>query len=182
MCPGSNLFLPEAFPGHNYFHGRFALLKLTHLHRSGVSSKQSATFDEESILHIAGGVIRREVERLKIIVIGFEMRSTSNLEPHPVKCPTYLSHRLVEDMHGSDPMSGTGQTGIKGGFLHSCRESIDCFRESAFEFGSQLVRKRTNLFALAVRKVLEALEYLTERTFATQITNLEVFNGVERIG
>lgn len=73
------------FAGNDDTNGRFFGGHRASLHRACVRTKQEIVGDIEGILHIARGVILRNVEKLEVKVIAFDFRTFLDLEPEPDK-------------------------------------------------------------------------------------------------
>src|SRR5207302_10756131 len=59
------------------------LLHGANLHGRSLRAQQNlARYDPEGVLHIAGGVVRRYIEGLEVVVIGFYFRPLYDMEAH----------------------------------------------------------------------------------------------------
>ena len=71
-------------------HRRLLREHRAHLHRRGVGAQQhraarpdGGLVDVEGVLHVARGVVRRDVERLEVVVVELDLRALGDLEAQP---------------------------------------------------------------------------------------------------
>ena len=72
-CDASTSSLRKTRPGAIIFSGGPEFFKRAHLHRRGVRAQQTAVFQPERVLHVARGMIGGDVERVEVVVLGFDL-------------------------------------------------------------------------------------------------------------
>ena len=123
---------------------RLVLLHRTCLHGRGLRAQQNILRDVEGILHIARGVILRQVERLKVVVVRLDLRAFLHRKAHLQKDFLDAVQRDRERMQMSDLHRAAGQRdidllGVDLGRQFTLGKFLRLLREELLEFGSRLV-------------------------------------------
>ena len=79
--------------GRQHTDWQFSFLHLMYLRTGCLRTKQNVPADIESILLIFRRMVRRNIQRFKVIIVGFYIRSLNNLVSHSDKNTLYLFHR-----------------------------------------------------------------------------------------
>jgi hypothetical protein len=53
-----------------------------HLHRRSVRARRVAIGHPEGVLHVARGMVRRNVQRVKVVLVGFDFRPVEHAKAH----------------------------------------------------------------------------------------------------
>ena len=61
--------------------GGAMLSRVAHLHRAGMRAQEQPAFDVEGVVHRAGGMILRLVERGEVVPVGLDLRPVRDVEP-----------------------------------------------------------------------------------------------------
>ncbi len=90
----------------NHFERRFVLLHEPHLPARSLGAQQYAVVYEKRILHVARGVVGRNIERLKIIVIGLHLGTVVNYIAVAHKVIGKTLSYLIERVYRADRANG----------------------------------------------------------------------------
>ena len=82
---GIGRLVAEDAPGADNPERRREPFHAAYLDRRCVGAEQIAVFRPEGVLHIARGVVLRNVERFEVIIIGFHFGAVQHLESHRCK-------------------------------------------------------------------------------------------------
>ena len=97
--------------------GRLSLLHGADLHRGGLGAQQHLIGDIKGILRIPGGVVRRQVERFKVVVIQLDLRAGDDIKAHAEEDLLDLIQDEIKGMAVALPDRRAGQGDIDGLFF-----------------------------------------------------------------
>src|ERR1700730_13972764 len=120
-----------------------------------MSAKQQAIFrslgflpgDEDRVLRVARGMIWRKIQRLKIVVISFNLRTFFHGIAQIAEDADNLVHRLDYRMLGTDGATNDGESDIeclarefarRRSALNTSQRFIHCLLDSILEFVNAL--------------------------------------------
>ena len=123
---------------------RLVLLHRTCLHGRGLRAQQNILRDVEGILHIARGVILRQVERLKVVVVRLNLRAFLYRKAHLQKDFLDAVQRDRERMEMSDLHRAAGQRdvdllGVDLGRQYTLGNFLGLLCEELLKLGTRLV-------------------------------------------
>ena len=72
-------------PGRDNPHRRLMGLHHPDLHRAGLRAKNPPVGKIEGVLRVAGGMVRRRVERVEVVIDVLDLRPLRDDEPHPAE-------------------------------------------------------------------------------------------------
>ena len=90
------------FTGTNDLDRRFVIQHNSCLHRRSLRTKQNIVGNIERILHISRRVIRRNIEKLEVVVIKLHFRSFFYFKPHSGKSVYHQISRNGQRMQPAD--------------------------------------------------------------------------------
>ena len=114
-------FVAIHFTRHDYADRRLMLLHDANLNRRCVGTQQCLFADEKSILHVTSWMIRREVERFKIVVVVFDLGTVCDAEAHRHEYRRDLIDCFRDRVHRAPEFAPTGQCQIEFNGLCSGR-------------------------------------------------------------
>src|SRR5208337_4731592 len=102
-------------------HRRLHLLHGPDLHRRSVRAQEQAiaqrlrflTGDEKRVLRVARGMVRRKVQSLEIVKVGFNLRPFLNRVAQIAEDANHLVHRLDDGMFGADGTANAGEGDVE---------------------------------------------------------------------
>ena len=92
----------------------FLVQHIADLNRRGVGTQYVAVFDIKSILHRAGGVVLRDVQRLEVVEIVFDFGAVGYFKTHAVKEFDHALQSKGNRMQAAGGLSAAGQSNIQG--------------------------------------------------------------------
>ncbi len=139
-------------------HRRLHLLHSADLHRRSMRAEQQPITlwlrflpgDDERILRVARGMIRRKVQRLEIVVISLNLRTFLDRVPKIPEDAHNLVHRLDHGMFGAKRPANAGESNVdafRGEFARG-RSTLDaskCRLNRLFNLGFEFVDTLPNL-------------------------------------
>ncbi len=75
-----DLFVAKRAAGRDHAQRRTEPLHSADLHRRGVRAQQIAVGKPEGVLHIARGMLRRDIEGVEIVILGLDLGTIENRE------------------------------------------------------------------------------------------------------
>ena len=82
LVRGVDGFVAEDAAWGDHAQGRPEFLHAAYLHRRGVGAEQVAAIEPEGILHVARGVVGRDVERVEVVEFRFDFGTIEHGETH----------------------------------------------------------------------------------------------------
>ena len=150
--------------GRNDADGRLLLLHHTDLHRRSLRAQEHLFSDIEGILRIARRVIRRNIQRLKVIVIPLDLRAGGYLKAHAEEDFLYLIEHNRERVLMAKRAAFAGHRYINalvfqlpGSFLR-LELLLACFH-NLLNIGAHFIGQLTNDRALLRREFPHLLQY-----------------------
>ena len=109
-------------PGITILHRRLHLLHGANLHRRSVSAQQQAVAlrfrflagDEQRVLGIARGMVRRKIQCFEIVVVGLDDRTFLDRVAEIAEDGDDLVHRLDHGMLGAERAANAGEGDVEG--------------------------------------------------------------------
>ena len=80
LVRGVHFFVAKNAAGRDHPQRRPQLLHAAHLHRRGVRAQQMAVGEPKGVLHVARRMFRRNVERVEIVIFGFDLGTVQHRE------------------------------------------------------------------------------------------------------
>ena len=110
-------------PGNHDANRRTHLLHRANLHRRGMRAQQQAlalrlrllSRDEERVLRVARGMVRREIQRLEIVVVGFDHRAFGDRVAQFLEYADDLVHRFDDGVFCANGTADAGEGDVHGG-------------------------------------------------------------------
>ena len=140
-------------PRHNDADRQLALEHGAHLHGRGLGAQQNVVGHIKGVLRVAGGVVARNVEHLKIVEVIFHLRAVDNLVAHADKDLFDLVEHQVQGVLVAHRQRHAGRRDVKALLLSpqlkgGCGNGVLFLLEQGFQFAAQLVCKLTEFAAL----------------------------------
>ena len=136
--------------------------------------------DVEGVLHLAGRMVRTEVQRVEVIPFGFHFRTVGNLPAHGNKEVLDILHQLRQRMAGAKRLAVDRQGHIHGfgSKLAGLFFGLDLLflgAERTTEVGAKLAHELTGVFLLVLRQRADGLAGLRHRGFRSGVLRLDGF-------
>ena len=80
LVRGVHALIAEDAARRDHAQRRPQLLHAAHLHRRSVGAQQMAAVQPERVLHVARGMVRRNVQRVEIVIFGFDLGAVEHGE------------------------------------------------------------------------------------------------------
>ena len=141
----------------------------------GVGSEPHVLADVEGVLHIAGGVMRRNVQHLEIVLVGLYVRRFPDLEAHSLEDAADLFKDGVDRVHAALPPGRARQGGVlslRGDLLVELRllDALLAFLQQAFEFLVEGIDLSVGgLFVLWILEFADLLQQRFNLAFAGEV-------------
>ncbi len=95
--------------GNDHAHGRRLRLHRADLHGRRVGAQQQVAGQEERVLHVARGMVRREVQGLEVVVVGLDLRALDHGEAEPGEDLDDLVLHPAQRMGGAERRAAAGE-------------------------------------------------------------------------
>ncbi len=105
--------------------GRFSFFHYPDLERRGLRPQHHFFGDVESVLHVPGRMVFRDVQRLEIVIVQLDLRPFDRFEPEPIENAANFHRRLC------DRMQATRQAGSLPGIGYVDRFTPDGLKVAA---------------------------------------------------
>ena len=157
------------------------------LRGGGLCAKEDISVDIEGVLLVLGGVVRRNVEGLKVVVVALDLGAFNDLVAHADKDALHLlegDHIGVAVAHGK----AFGREGDVDGLrrqallLYPSLDGLLGFRDGFLDLHADVIDHLTDGRTLLGGDVLHALEDLLEAAFLAEDTDADLIDPVERVG
>ena len=151
-----------------------------HLHRRSVGAQQQAVREPERVLHVARRMLRRNIQRVEVVIFGFDFRSVEHGEAERGEKVFDFLLELRDGMQtaGPDPRRRqrhvypfTRQAAGQRSFFEAAFLDLIFAFEILLHRIQQLARARTFLG----RKLSEFLADLSQRSFAPERLHARFF-------
>lgn len=161
--------------------GRFVLFHHAELGVRRMGAKEHVFGDVKGVLHIAGRVVRREVQSFIVVVVAIDVRTVLNGEAHPCEDLDDLAHHLMERMFSSEITAAARQRNVdlfltqpfgEFCFRKALKSLLAEVRDLFFEDIDLLANDRT----LVCGSVAKMLHQVLDGTFFAKIFDLELFH------
>ena len=136
--------------------------------------------DVEGVLHLAGRMVRAEIQGVEVVPFGFDFRAGGDLPAHGDEEVLDVLHQLRQRVTGAQRLTAHrqrhihgfgGKRGLLGGFLE-----LDLLGTiGAAEVGAQLAHNLAGVFLLVLRQRADGLAGLRHRGFRSGVLRLDGF-------
>ena len=100
-------------PWHDHGQRQAPLAQLADLHGRGVRAQQSTVREIERVVHGAGRMVGRNIERLEIMEVVLDLGARGHLEPGVAKQGFDTQARPRDGMNGTARLAATGQRHVE---------------------------------------------------------------------
>src|SRR5689334_8448046 len=144
------------------------------LHRRRVRAQECLGRQVERVLHVARGVIARNVQRLEVVGIGLDLRALGHAEAEAGEDRDDLLAHAHQRVHDAARRTSSGQREIRALALALTAtfvgaHAVDALREQPFELALGLVGGGADARPLLGRQRPERLEDLRQLAGASQV-------------
>ncbi len=113
LVGGVHALVAEDAAGRDHAQRRAQPLHAAHLHRRGVGAQQVAAFQPEGVLHVARGVVGRNVEGVEIVILGFHFGAVQHGEAERGEQLFELALDAGDGMQMAAARAGRGQREVE---------------------------------------------------------------------
>ena len=157
------------------------------LHRRRLSTKNDLLIDIEGILLILCGMVCRNIQKLKIVFVVFDLRSFQNFIAHTGKNTLYL---LKGDGVGMTVaqrllLSGKGHIDnffFQTGFQKLCLQITLCLLQTGLDLGAGLIYHLSNQRTIFLGYIFHTFQYSGQLTFFAEKADSDIIQFIQCIG
>ena len=169
-------------PGRDHAQRRFVVFHVTHLHWRGVRAQQPVGVEIKGIVHRPRRVVRRDIERLEIVVVVLDLRSVGEFETHAREQRFKPLERARDRMQSARAHAPPRQRDVDffGRNLARARLRLQRrapFRQRAGECLLGIVDQLADGRTLFGRQAAQVLELFREHAFLAQVMHAQCFHG-----
>ena len=129
---------PVNLAGHHYGHGRLARQHGAHLHGRRVGAHEHLVRNVQGVLHVAGGMFRRHIQGLKIVIVYLHFRPGGHIKAQPLEHAADFLHHQGGGVQAAAPgraaRNGRIKTLERGGLAPGFQSGLTLLKQGVAAF------------------------------------------------
>ena len=185
VCAGGDGLVAEHAARADDADGRLLLLHRAHLQGGGMRAQRDVGLlvDEEGVLHVAGGMLLREVERREDVPVVLDVGTGDGGEADPLEDLTHLVHHDGDGVAGTELDGRGGAGGVGEAARGGCRvlQTLLLLVEESLRLLLQQVHLLPERLALLRRHILDFAQQGLQLAFLAEEFQAEIVQIRRRV-